>query len=117
MLGVCALLTPPVKGDVGFELAKMGVRESARGLGVGRALGQAAVALARSLACPRIDILSNRRLGPALSLYKSLGFVEEPMPSTDYKRADIYLVLNFVGEVHGAVSGHAAGVDELCARQ
>ena len=57
-------------------------------------MGEAAVALARSLGCPRIDILSNRRLGPALGLYRSLGFVEAPMPGTDYKRADIYLVLD-----------------------
>ena len=94
MLGVCALLKPPVVGDAGYELAKMGVRESARGWGVGRALGAAAIELARALSAPRVDMLSSRRLPPALALYRSLGFVEQPMPSTDYKRADIYLVLD-----------------------
>ena len=108
VLGVVALLNPACFG-LGMELAKMGVRESARGQGIGRALGVAAVALARVLQVlfklyysilpkfpyefwiiylhqvPRIDILSNRRLTPALSLYRSLGFVEVlPLPTTDY---------------------------------
>ena len=93
VLGCLALLTPPAAGGVGMELAKMGVREAARGRGVGRALGEAAVALALAQGVLRLDILSNRRLEPALALYRSLGFVEAPMPPTDYARADIYLVL------------------------
>ena len=94
VLGVLALLLPPAHGTVGMELAKMGVRESARGKGVGRALGEAAVELARRLRVPRLDILSNRRLTPALALYASLGFIEQPLPPNDYERADIYLVLD-----------------------
>lgn len=94
VLGVLALLSPPAYGNVGLELAKMGVRASARGRGVGRALGDAAVALARRLRVPRLDILSNRRLKPALALYSSLGFVEQPLPPNDYERADIYLCLD-----------------------
>ena len=92
VLGVVALLRPAAHGE-GMELAKMGVREGVRGRGVGRALGAAVVALASSLRTPRVDILSNRRLGPALALYRSLGFVEQPLPPNDYERADIYLVL------------------------
>lgn len=93
VLGVVSMLRPAAHGGVGMELAKMGVREGLRGHGVGRALGTAAVALARELRVPRVDILSNRRLGPALALYRSLGFVEQPLPPNDYQRADIYLVL------------------------
>lgn len=92
VLGVCALLAPAAAGE-GLELAKMGVRASARGRGVGRALGEAAVAAARARGAPRVDILSNRGLTAALALYASLGFVERPLPATDYARADIYLEL------------------------
>ena len=92
VLGVVALVSPGIAGAE-FELAKMGVRESARGRGVSRALGNAAVALAAAHGADSIDIVSNRRLKPALALYGSLGFVEGPMPSTDYARADIYLSL------------------------
>ena len=94
VLGVVALLRPCANGSaLGFEFAKMGVREGLRGRGIGRLLGEAAVAYARSAGAELIDILSNRRLEAALALYKSLGFVEQPLPPNDYERADIYLVL------------------------
>ena len=96
VLGVVALLKPCANGNVdGFEFAKMGVRESARGRGVGRLLGEAALAYARGQGASEIDILSNRRLTPALALYRSLGFIESPLPPNDYERADIYLTLKF----------------------
>ena len=95
VLGVVALLRPSASGDArGFEFAKMGVRESARGRGVGRLLGEAALAHARAQGATLVDILSNRRLGPALALYRSLGFVEQPLPPNDYERADIFLRLD-----------------------
>lgn len=94
VLGVVALLRPCANGDPnGFEFAKMGVRENVRGRGVGRLLGEAALAYAREKGATLVDILSNRRLTAALTLYKSLGFAELPMPPSDYDRADIYLSL------------------------
>ena len=94
VLGVVALLRPSASGSaLGYEFAKMGVRPRAQGRGIGRLLGEAAVAYARAAGAPLVDILSNRRLGPALALYKSLGFVEQPLPPNDYERADIYLEL------------------------
>jgi GNAT superfamily N-acetyltransferase len=94
VLGTCALLAEP---DGAFELAKMAVHESARGRGVGRALGAAAVAAARALGAPRVDLLSNTVLGPAIALYRALGFVEVPLPATDYARANIKMVLDLSG--------------------
>ena len=90
IVGTCALLAEP---DGACELAKMAVHASARGRGVGRALGEAAVAAARARGAPRIDLLSNTVLGPALGLYRALGFVEVPLPATDYARANIKMVL------------------------
>jgi GNAT superfamily N-acetyltransferase len=90
LLGTCALLA---EGDGAFELAKMAVRDDARGRGVGRALGDAAIAAARSRGASRVELLSNTRLEPAIALYRALGFVEVPLPRTDYTRANIKMVL------------------------
>lgn len=90
-VGVCALIREPAGV---FELAKMAVDESARRLGVGQALGRAAIALARSVGAKEIELVSNRSLAPALALYRKLGFVEAPLASTEYERADIRMVLS-----------------------
>jgi ribosomal protein S18 acetylase RimI-like enzyme len=91
VLGTCALLVEP---DGTLELAKMAVDESARGRGVGRALAEAAIAAARAQRAPRLELLSNTALGPAIALYRSLGFVEVPLPATNYARANIKMVLD-----------------------
>lgn len=89
-IGTCALMKC---SDGAYELAKMAVAPSAQGRGVGRALGEAAIARARSLGAPRVELLSNTILAPALTLYRSLGFMEVPLPRTDYRRANIKMVL------------------------
>ncbi|MFI5235333.1 MAG: GNAT family N-acetyltransferase, partial [Gemmatimonadales bacterium] len=94
VVGVCALLAEP---DGSFELAKMAVDESLRGLGIGLALGVAALALAWSLGARQVELVSNRSLAPALSLYRKLGFVEAPLASSEYQRADIRMVLTRSG--------------------
>ncbi len=94
ILGTCALVAEP---DNAFELAKMAVSEEARGLGIGRMLCEAAIDEARRRGASRMELLSSRRLTPAISLYRSLGFVEVPLPPTDYARADIKMVLELAG--------------------
>ena len=91
VLGTCALLTEP---DGACELAKMAVHATARGRGVGRALGESAIAAARARGVPRIDLLSNTVLAPAIALYRALGFVEAPLPATEYARANIKMTLD-----------------------
>ena len=89
-VGACALL----RGEDGsFELAKMAVDDAARGRGIGRALGEAAIARARALGARRVELLSNTILEPAIRLYRALGFVEVPLPATEYERANIKMVL------------------------
>ena len=90
VVGGCALLR---NDDGSFELAKMVVDGSVRGQGVGRALGEAAIDMARSLGASQVELLSNTSLTPAISLYRSLGFVEAPLPPNDYERANIRMVL------------------------
>ncbi len=77
----------------GFELAKMAVTPSAQGHGIGALLGHAAIERARHLGARWIELLSNTSLAPALHLYRKLGFVEAPLGATDYRRADIRMVL------------------------
>ena len=91
VLGTCAL----VAGHGGaFELAKMAVATDARGRGVGRALGEAALARARELGAPHVELLSNTVLAPAIGLYRALGFVEAPLSETEYERVNIRMVLD-----------------------
>ena len=91
IVGACALLVEP--GPV-FELAKMAVHDSARGHGIGRALAEATIDAARASGASRVELLSNTSLAPAIALYRSLGFVEVPLPTTDYARANIKMVLD-----------------------
>ena len=90
VVGVCALLH---NDDGSFELAKMAVDPAVRGRGVGRALGEAAIEKARALGAPRVELLSNTKLAPAITLYRSLGFVDVPLPANDYERANVKMVL------------------------
>lgn len=95
VLGTCALIREP---DGAYELAKMAVAPAARGRGVGRALGEAAVATARALGAPYVELLSNTKLAPAIGLYRALGFVEVPLPRTEYARANIKMVLTLTAD-------------------
>jgi GNAT superfamily N-acetyltransferase len=80
-------------GPQEFELAKMAVTAHARGRGVGRALCQALIALARDRGAHRLELMSQTTLAPALQLYRSLGFVEVPLGPVPYKRANIRMAL------------------------
>ncbi|MEM7052214.1 MAG: bifunctional helix-turn-helix transcriptional regulator/GNAT family N-acetyltransferase [Acidobacteriota bacterium] len=88
VVGTCALIK---MDDGGFELAKMAVTPSAQGLGIGALLGRAVIERARQLGAPRAFLESNRRLAPALQLYRKLGFVEVENQPSGYSRSDIQM--------------------------
>ena len=90
VVGTCALM---LEHAGAFELAKMTVAESVRGLGVGRALGDAAIAHARAIGARSIELYTNSSLTTAISLYHTLGFVDIPVGSSDFVRADVRMVL------------------------
>ena len=77
----------------GYELAKLAVDKSARGLGLGEKLCRAAIAKAKSLSKKQIYIESNTRLKPAITLYKKLGFREIKDGKPIFERVDIQLAL------------------------
>lgn len=88
--GVCALIKT---GDAEFELAKMGVSPDFRGQKIGYKLGVYSIKTAKLLGAKRLWLESNRKLVPALTLYKKLGFREIPITYTPYARADIRMEL------------------------
>lgn len=71
IVGTCALKK---SGPTSFELTKMGVRESARGLKAGEFLLAATIQRALSLNADPLYLLTNARCAPAIHLYEKLGF-------------------------------------------
>ena len=94
-VGVCALI--PCKYDgFDFELSKMGVSPKAQGKGIGKLLGQHIIEQAKQLGAKKIFLESNRKLAPALSLYKKLGFKEITRIASPYARSDIQMELTII---------------------
>lgn len=76
-------------GDGIYELAKMGVTPKAQGLGLGKKLCVKTIDEAKARKAKGLYLLSNTALKPAISIYKSIGFVEVPLGKTFYERTDI----------------------------
>ena len=91
-----ALGTVALRHDGGrvYELTKMAVAPAARGLGIGRALMDAALDLYRRLEGRELFLESSSKLGPALALYESVGFRHHPAPraGSHYARADVHMI-------------------------
>ena len=76
------------------ELAKMAVTQAHQGRGLGRLLLARAVTAAREAGWRELLLESNRRLKPAVNLYRSLGFQEVPLnPNSAFDRCDIRMRL------------------------
>lgn len=71
IVGTCALQNT---GPTSFELTKMGVRESARGLKAGEFPLGAVIERAISLGADPLYLLTNARCAAAVHLYEKLGF-------------------------------------------
>lgn len=83
-----------LSGEV-CELKRLYVRESARTLGLGRALTRAALAAARAIGYQRIVLDTLERMTAARQLYASLGFraalayYANPDPTVEYLALDL----------------------------
>lgn len=88
--GVCSLVPAGAKS---YQLAKMAVSPASRGRGIGRLLAESAIARARARGAERVELFSNTVLEPAISLYRSLGFVEVPLENAEHLRSNIRMVL------------------------
>ncbi len=91
-VGACALIKRPEPAT--WEIAKMGVRPSHRGAGIGSALLAYLIDLAPSLGARRLYIETNSALAPAIRLYEKFGFRHlraGEHPVSPYERADVYM--------------------------
>lgn len=89
-VGCAALLKMP---DGGYEVAKMTVSETVRGSGLGRLLMQRCIDEGRALGARRLYLETNSSLGPALGLYRAMGFQELAPAETPYARCDTWMEL------------------------
>jgi putative acetyltransferase len=76
-----------------YELAKMAVKHSHQGRGLGASLGRAVIEWVSSRGAEEIFLETNSALANAIRLYERLGFrhAAPPNPSV-YARADVYMV-------------------------
>ena len=91
--GTCALIK--IDEDT-YELAKMAVSEEFQGRHVGKKLGLAIIDTAKALGAKRLVLESNKKLIPALNLYKKLGFAPICVDhqKSIYQRANISMQLD-----------------------
>lgn len=72
-----------------FELSKMAVTDGVQGLGIGNKLMQHCIEVAQQKGLKKLLLYSNRKLLPAINLYKKFGFEEVLLEDGVYERADI----------------------------
>jgi putative acetyltransferase len=87
-VGCAALLK---MDDGGYEVAKMTVSETLRGSGLGRLLMQRCIDAGAELGATRLYLETNSSLGPALGLYRAMGFRDLAPTETPYVRADVFM--------------------------
>ena len=81
IVGTCALQKT---GPQSFELTKMGVLETARGLKAGEFLLAAVIARAQELGADPLYLLTNHKCAAAIHLYEKLGFAHDAGIMADY---------------------------------
>lgn len=90
IVGACALLR---SGPGAYELTKMGVRESARGLKAGEFLLNEIIRRAMAMHADPLYLLTNKRCAAAVHLYEKLGFRHDreimARYGAEYERCDV----------------------------
>ena len=77
--------------DGGYEVAKMTVSEDLRGSGLGRQLMQRCIDAGAEMGARRLYLETNSGLGPALGLYRAMGFRVLAPCETEYSRCDVWM--------------------------
>lgn len=88
IVGTCALIK---LDDEIYELAKMAVTEKCQGLQIGKKLGLSVLEKTKSLGGKKVILESNKKLTPAINLYRTLGFKSSQHfgDQSVYERCDI----------------------------
>jgi ribosomal protein S18 acetylase RimI-like enzyme len=78
-----------------FELSKMAISPAYQGLKIGQQLIEYCITFAKEQQWKTITLYSNRKLVPAINLYKKVGFIEVPLEKdVHYERANIKMLLD-----------------------
>ena len=97
IVGACALQKT---GPTSFELTKMGVRETARGMKAGEFLLAAVIQRAKALSADPLYLLTNAKCAAAIHLYEKLGFQHDAeimaKYGARYERCDV--AMRYVGQ-------------------
>lgn len=80
--------------DQTLEMTKMAVDEAFHGMGAGKLLCRSAISKARETGVKELVLYTHSALKPALDIYGKLGFIEVPVESGKYQRADIKMSIN-----------------------
>lgn len=86
IVGTCSLLK---KNEKTFELGKMAVSKKAQGHKIGTMLLEHCLEFAKQQQIESLVLYSNTKLETAIYLYRKYGFMEIPLESGLYERADI----------------------------
>jgi len=92
-VGCCALVA---MGENTFEVAKMTIIESERGLGLGKQLLQAVIDTGVAMGATRLYLETSTKLVNAIHVYELLGFRHLPpekVHPSPYSRADVFMEL------------------------
>jgi GNAT superfamily N-acetyltransferase len=92
VLGTVAII--PSKETDTYEMIKMGVAPEGQGRGIGFQLGKAILEKAKSLDAQKVLLYSSSKLGPALQLYRKLGFQEVDMGCGQYGRCNVKMEIS-----------------------
>jgi N-acetylglutamate synthase-like GNAT family acetyltransferase len=77
-----------------FELSKMAVTEAIQGKGIGKALLEHCLQVAKQNHIQKLILYSNTKLETAIAIYRKYGFKEVAFDATHYKRANIKMELS-----------------------
>lgn len=88
VVGTVAML----KDGDSYELSKMAVDEKFKGFGIGNHLMNAALEFAQEKQVPKVYLMTNDKLLPAIRLYEKFDFVHRELPKgLPYERANVFM--------------------------
>jgi N-acetylglutamate synthase-like GNAT family acetyltransferase len=93
IVGTCALMKVE---PLVYELGKMAVEESCRGLGIGTMLMKTVIAKAKKMKLRKLVLYSNTRLHAAINMYIRFGFYLVPKTDFHNHRANMKMELKLM---------------------
>lgn len=101
-----------------FELSKLAVSKSSRGLGGGEMLCRALINKAKALGIKKLVLYSNSRQNAAINLYRKIGFVEVQLEPVPWERANVKMELIITNQlgmetIHDLIESYGTSCNRL----